>query len=268
MATSTSTKALALTAEEIDGVDVAQSTMTGTLEALRKAYAKAHKDETDAKAAMESAEVARYSAMVWQARVAYRAMTHPDVATARYKENITGAAKVLGIPVATLRPYGLAGMALHKADRAGLLSLPDGEDIKLLNDSFDATSRQDQKEKRLREKAKKEALEAKARELEALKQANGDKAPEGLKDVVDAADAILDAAKAPKAPAPAPATDKAPEAPAKAPEAQSGPSLQDDAVTVAKDLVRKLKALKAGGDKATILKVNAILGDFYPALKA
>lgn len=254
----TNTKAVALSAEDLDAVDVAQSAMHGTLEALKLAYAKAHRDETDARGAMEAADIARKSAMVWQARVAYRAMTHPDVATARYKENITGAAKVLGIPVGTLRPYGLAGIALHAKDRAGLLSVPDSDDVALVDASFDATSRADQKEKRLREKAKKEALEAKALELEALKAANGTKAPEGD-------------TKAPQAPvpsAPSAGTDKAPEAPAKAPEAPSGPSLQDDAVTVAKELVRKLKALKASGDKASILKVNAVLAEFYPALKA
>lgn len=259
----TQNKAVALTDETLDAVDVAQSTMTGTLEALKLAYAKAHRDETDARAAMESAEVAKFSAMVWQARVAYRAMTHPDVATARYKENITGAAKVLGIPVGTLRPYGLAGIALHKADRAGLLSVPDADDIKMLNDSFDATSRQDQKEKRLREKAKKAELQRKADELEALKAKQapaGEKAPEGPQAPASGA----------QAPAGEQAPAKAPEgaqAPAQAP-ASSGPSLQDDAVTVAKELVRKLKALKASGDKASILKVNAVLAEFYPALKA
>jgi len=272
MATTTSTKAPVTDEAPVTGTDITQAPavdittlQTGTLAALREAFDKERAEHDSQTKAIESAVKARAIAAVWMARIAYRTATHPDVATARYKENITGAARVLGMPVATLRPYALAGIALHAKDRAGLLSAPDAEDLALVEASFDATSRADQKEKRLKEKAKKEALEAKARELDALKQANGDtKAPE--------APAPVDGDKAPVAPVQAPVAGKAPVAPVEAPvapvEAPAGPSLQDDAVTVAKELVRKLKALKAGGDKATILKVNAILADFYPALKA
>lgn len=263
MATNTNTKALALTAEDLEGVDVAQSTMTGTLEALKLAYAKAHMDETEARGAMASAEEAKFRAMVWQARVAYKAMVHPDVATPRYKENITGAAKVLGIPVGTLRPYGLAGIKLHAADRAGLLSQPDEEDVKILNASFDATSRADQKAKRVKEAAKKAALEAKAKELEALKAKGATSAP-AAPATAPGTEAPASTGTAPAAPGTAPATAPATDGQP----AQRGPSLEDDAVATARQLVAQIKKLRADKGWATVAsKVVAILAEVFPVLK-
>ena len=267
MNTTTTTKDVALTAENLADVDVAQSTMTGTLEALKLAYAKAHKDEADAKSAMASADNARHIAMVWQARVAFRAMTHPDVATARYPQNITGAAKVLGIPVATLRPYGLAGIALHKADRAGLLSLPDADDIAIKEASFDATSRADQKAKRIKEAEKKAALEAKAKELEALKAKQAGTTAPATAPVADAT-APATGTVAPVATTDATDATAAPVAPVAAP-ATDGPSLSDDAVATAKRLVHIIKLLRADKSWRTVApKVVAVLAEVFPALKS
>lgn len=251
--TTTTTKAVSTRAKaETDKAEAL------ALETLKDQFTVAHKafDEADAKAKTFLHQ--RAVAAVEMARIAFRTASHPAIATTRYPYNITGAAKALDIAVGTLRPYALAGQALGKKDRAGLLSAPNAEDIAIVEGSFDATSRADQKAKRVREAEKKAALEKKAAELDALKAAQApatDQAPE--------APATGDT-QAPEAPA----TDKAPEAPEQAPEAPAGPSLQDDTLRLAKELVGKLKGLQASGDKATILKVNAILADFYPALKA
>jgi hypothetical protein len=261
MATTQTTTTLATT--ETDEVAVR---MNDTLEALKEAFTKAHEDFDHAEGARQAAAHAKSVAAVWMSRIAYRTATHPDVATKRYPENITGAAKVLGMPVGTLRPYALAGIALHKADRAGLLSVPDEDDILAVEKSFDATTRAQQKEKRIKEAEKKAALEAKARELEALKAANGTvQAP------VDQAPAT-DGTKAPEGPQ-APATDQAPakadqapEAPAKAP---AGPSLEEDVVATAKTLVAQIKKLRADKGWRTVApKVVAALAEVFPALKA
>jgi hypothetical protein len=235
-----------------------------SIEALRSAYEKALGDYAKAKDDEDAARVAKLSAAVWLARIAYRTATHEAIATKRYPTNITGAAKALGKPVATLRPYALAGEKLHAADRAGLLSVPDAEDMAIVDKSFEDGVREQQRQKRIADKEKKAALEAKARELEALKQANGTKAPAPTGDVSDvkaAADAVIEAGMADKAQAPA----KAPEAPVQAP---AGPSLQADTEATARELVRKIKALQKAGDwKAEGPRINAILAEVYPALK-
>ncbi len=242
--------------------------LTEDLGTLRTAFSHAHSNWAHAERGRASAQHAKDVAAVWMSRIAYRTATHHDVANKRYPYNITGAAKVLGMPVGTLRPYALAGQALDGAERAGLLSEPDVEDITLLNDSFDNGAREQQRQKRLKEKETKLALEEKARELEALKAAQDAKAPE----------APAGDDKAPEAPAAgtsallpegaATGTDKAPEAPAKAPEAPAGPSLQEDTVTAAKELVRKIKALRASKDWSAVAKeVGAILAEVYPSLK-
>lgn len=256
MATTTTTEAPVAGTDIEAAKDVTNALEAGSLTNLKTAWDGAKKDFDEASAVVLTASHARAVAAVWLSRVAYRTATHASVATSRYPYNITGAAKALGMPVGTLRPYALAGAALHKADRAGLLSSPAEEDVALVEKSFDDTSRADQKAKRLKEKERKEALEAKSRELEALKKAGADKAP-----------ATGQApAKAPEGPQ-APATDaKAPEAPAKAPEA--GPSLTEDVLATAKTLVRQIKALRTSKEWSPVAKdVVAILTEAFPVLK-
>lgn len=230
------------------------------LETLKDQFTVAHKafDEADAKAKTFLHQ--RAVAAVEMARIAFRTASHPAIATTRYPYNITGAAKALDIAVGTLRPYALAGQALGKKDRAGLLSAPNAEDIAIVEGSFDATSRADQKAKRVREAEKKAALEKKAAELDRLKAAQAPASGEEAPAATEGTEAPEAPATGQQAPVEAPATE--------APEAPAGPSLQDDTLRLAKELVGKLKGLQASGDKATILKVNAILADFYPALKA
>jgi hypothetical protein len=240
----------------VDGTVVDVATLqTGTLDALRAAFDKERAEHDSQTKAIESAVQARAVAAVWMSRIAYRTATHEAVATKRYPYNITGAAKVLGMPVGTLRPYALAGQALHVKDRAGLLSVPDADDVALVEGSFDATSRADQKAKRLVEKEKKAALEAKALELEALKAANGKAPVEAPKAPATGTSALLPEGAAT-------GTDKAPEAPA-------GPSLQDDVKATAKLLVKQILALRATKEWSGVAKeVSAILADVYPSLKA
>ena len=259
MATNTNTT----TSTELATQDTAELALTNTLEHLKEAFDKAHADFDAAEGARAVAAHNKAVAAVWMSRIAYRTMTHPDVATKRYPENITGAAKVLGMPVGTLRPYGLAGIALAKKDMAGLLSVPEQDDIALVEASFDSTSRADQKAKRVKEAAKKAALEAKAKELDALK-ANGSTAPATAPAPATGTDApapATGAATDQQAPATAPATgDGTP--------AQRGPSLEDDAVATARQLVAQIKKLRADKGWASVAsKVVAILAEAFPVLK-
>ena len=274
MATNNNTSAVLANVEDVEEQEieaVLARTEGDPIAILREAYATAQAHERSHKSAMEAADHARKVAQVWQARIAYRAATSEGISNTRYPVNITGAAKALGVPVATLRPYALAGVALHKADKAGLLSAPAKEDLTIVNDSFDATSRADQKAKRVKEAAKKAALEAKALELEALKKSNGSTAPAAnpLADVQQAADAVIAAGQADKAQAP---VDGA-QAPATAPAtgdavpAQRGPSLEDDALATARQLVAQIKKLRADKGWAKISgKVVAVLAEAFPVL--
>lgn len=264
MATNNNTSAVAIPAPADEDVSAVLARTEGEpLAILREAYATAQASEKAHRTTREAAEQGMKVAMVWQARIAYRAASSEEVATSRYPYNITGAAKVLGVPVATLRPYALAGAALHKADRAGILAAPGKDDVTIVDNSFDATSRADQKAKRVKEAAKKAALEAKALELEALKAKNGEKAP--------ATDAQAPAGTQ----APAPATDAATDQQAPATDApatgdvpaQRGPSLEDDAVATARQLVAQIKKLRADKGWAKVAgKVVAILAEAFPVL--
>lgn len=230
---------------------------------LREAYATAQAHERSHRTAKEAADHAMKVAMVWQARIAYRAASSEAVVTSRYPYNITGAAKALGVPVATLRPYALAGAALHKADKAGLLSAPGKDDVAIVDGSFDATSRADQKAKRVKEAAKKAALEAKALELEALKKANGSTAPADGAQVPATAPAQGTSALLPEG---ATTGLQAPVGDSQAP-AQRGPSLEDDAVATARQLVAQIKKLRADKGWAKISgKVVAVLAEAFPVL--
>ncbi|WJH25431.1 hypothetical protein [Pseudarthrobacter defluvii] len=51
--------------------------------------------------------------------------------------NVTGAAKALGKPVATVRPYVLAGKALAQAGRVQLTSPPEQADLKIVEAAMD-----------------------------------------------------------------------------------------------------------------------------------
>jgi hypothetical protein len=267
MATNTNTSAVA-TIEAADAVDADVSAVlarTGDdpIAILKEAYATAQRSEKAHRVTREAADMAMREAQVWQARIAYRAGTSEGIANSRYPFNITGAAKALGVPVATLRPYALAGEALHKADRAGILATPSKEDLTIVNDSFDRTSRADQKAKRVKEAAKKAALEAKAKELEALKAKQAGTPATGETPATGDVPATGDA-QAPASGQQAPATG---EAPAGDVPAQRGPSLEDDAVATARQLVAQIKKLRADKGWSKVAgKVVAILAEAFPVL--
>lgn len=55
--------------------------------------------------------------------------------------NVTGAARALGKPVATVRPYVLAGKALAQAGRVQLTSPPEQVDLKIVEAAMDEAAR-------------------------------------------------------------------------------------------------------------------------------
>jgi hypothetical protein len=251
--------------QELSTITEGALVLVDTLDHLKEAFAKAHNDYDHAEGIRAQAAHNKSVAAVWMSRIAYRTMTHPDVASKRYPENITGAAKVLGMPVGTLRPYGLAGIALAKKDLAGLLSEPEPADLAIVEASFDATTRADQKAKRVKEAQKKAALEAKAKELDALK-AKTPAAPAGVADVQAAADAVIAAGQADKV-GTAPT---APTAPGTAPAPAPAPSVTDDILRTARELVKMSKAQRAN-DKGAWAKTHGelvkILADLFPGIR-
>jgi hypothetical protein len=207
---------------------------------LKKAFLKAQEQYKTADDAYAKAAKDRAVAIVWMARSAYAAATHPSVVTKRYPVNVTQAAKALDIPYATLYPYVQAGLALAKKQREGLLSVPDDTDISLTQRSLDEGERARQTAKRVADKKKKEELQAAADKLAALEAAKGD-------------------AEAPPAEG-TPAEAEVPPAPA--------PSLAEEAQATARQLVAQVKLLREekawSGDTAA--SVVAILSEAFPVL--
>lgn len=97
--------------------------------------------EAAARAALEAAESSRNTWKVLWARATYLRAISPSVATSRYPMNITGAARVLGMPVATVRPYVLAGKALAHAGRVQLTSAPEQADVRIVEAAMDEAAR-------------------------------------------------------------------------------------------------------------------------------
>jgi hypothetical protein len=259
VATNTSTSNTSTTAVVVPASAEAALIESNALEALKQAYKHQQAELTQHEDIRKQAEAAKQTAAVWMARIAHRVATHPAVATSRYPYNITGAAKALDVPISTFRPYALAGEVLGRKDRAGLLSVPALEDITIVEKSFDATTRAEQKAKRVKAAAKQAQLEAKAKELEALKAKQGGTpaAPAGT----------------PAAPAGAPATAGTPAtagAPAGAPAAPAGPSVTDDILRTARELVKMSKAQRAN-DKQAWAKTHGelvkVLVELFPGLK-
>src|SRR4051812_25492428 len=93
--------------------------------------------EAAARAALEAAESSRNDWKVLWARATYLRAISPSVATPRYPMNVTGAARALGRPVATVRPYVLAGKALAQAGRVQLTSAPEQADLKIVEAAMD-----------------------------------------------------------------------------------------------------------------------------------
>lgn len=97
--------------------------------------------EGAARAALEAATAARSDWKVLWARATYLRAIAPSVATPRYPMNIHGAAKALGKPYATVRPYVLAGKALAEAGRVELTSAPEQIDVNIVETAMEAAAR-------------------------------------------------------------------------------------------------------------------------------
>ena len=231
MATTTTTTAPSTDVES--AVKESNAIEVQSLSSLKEAFDRAYADYGTADDALRAAAHARSTAAVWMARIAYRAATHEAIATKRYPYNITGAAKALGRPVPTLRPYAIAGQALAQKDKAGLFSEPTDEERAIVEKSFDDGVRAQQKEKRRIEREKKAALEAKV----ATASGTGDSEPSD-----DGAEPVAQ---------------------------PSAPSLSDDTLATAKRLVAQIKALREAKEwRDVAAEVNAILAEVYPSLKS
>lgn len=104
--------------------------------------------EVTARAALEAAESSRNDWKVLWARATYLRAISPSVATPRYPMNITGAARALGKPVGTVRPYVLAGEALARAGRVHLTSAPEQADLKIVETAMDEAARRPRRSSR------------------------------------------------------------------------------------------------------------------------
>lgn len=97
--------------------------------------------EAAARAALEAADSSRNDWKVLWARGTCLRGISPSVAAPRYPLNVTGAAKALGKPVATVRPYILAGKALAQAGRVQRTSPPEQTDLKIVEAAMDEAAR-------------------------------------------------------------------------------------------------------------------------------
>lgn len=97
--------------------------------------------EHAARVSLEAAESSRNDWKVLWARATYLRAISPSVATSRYPMNITGAARALGKPVGTVRPYVLAGRALAHAGRVHLTSPPEQDDLIIVEAAMEEATR-------------------------------------------------------------------------------------------------------------------------------
>lgn len=97
--------------------------------------------EYAARVSLEAAESSRNDWKVLWARATYLRAISPSVATSRYPMNITGAARALGKPVGTVRPYVLAGRALALAGRVHLTSSPEQDDLIIVEAAMEEATR-------------------------------------------------------------------------------------------------------------------------------
>jgi hypothetical protein len=232
--------------------------------AAHDAYGEA---ENKRKAMQQLALVSR----VEMARAAFSASVHPEVTGKAGTQNTSAAARHFDMPIPSIRPYVMAGAALFLADRHGLLSAPEAEDIAIVEGSFDRHSRADQAAKRLKaaktlkaltdkhaaEAARAEAAEAEAARLAAeLAAANGG-TPEGAEGTPEGAEGATEGAEAPATPA-TPATTE-------------GTSVTDDILKDAKRLVKACMAQREMDNaewQKTYAKLVPILKDVFRNLKA
>jgi hypothetical protein len=241
-------------------------------EELKHDFQESVKDLKTAKDQESSAAALKNHALVILSRRAFQASIHPAI-VGKGKQNISKAGEFLGMPYATVRPYVIAGGALFQHDRAFLLSEPDTEDARIVNESFDNGSRAQQIEKRRKaaEKAEAQRLENERLKL-ALEQAqqaagNGqEQAPAG--DQQEQEQAAGDQEQAPAAGAQAPATAPAAEQQAPAEQAPAaGSSASDDVLKAARELVRMAVALRKMDSKAwqaIAPEVQAQLAELFP----
>jgi hypothetical protein len=251
---------------------------------LKHDFQESVKDLATAKQQESSAAALKNHALVVLSRRAFQASIHPAIVGAG-KQNMSKAGEFLGMPYATIRPYVIAGGALFQHDRAFLLSEPDTEDARIVNESFDNGTRKQQIEKRAKANAKAEAMRLENERLKlALEQAQQEQAGNGEQEqeqagagdqqapAGDQQEQAPAAAGDQQAPATAPAAPVAP-VPASGPSegpAQGGLSLSDDLLATARLLVKQIAALKANKTewKTVHPKLLGILGQSFPALKA
>lgn len=262
-------------------------------EELRHSFSDAVKDLGKSKDMEAEAAALKDHALVIMSRRAFQASIHPAI-VGKGKQNISKAGEFLGMPYSTVRPYVLAGGALFQHDRAFLLSAPEAEDARIVNDSFNANSRKAQIEKRQRAAVKAqqqaELLAQQQAEIETLKQqqaqqqqqqagagagAGEQQAGAGEQQQQAGTSAFLPEGAMTGVQAPAQETGAAAQAPAAQQEQEqqapaAGPSLSDDILSTARLLVKQAKQQrssdKAGWQK-THAELTAILSDLFPVLK-
>jgi hypothetical protein len=204
------------------------------IEALREAWENSFKDLKTAEHGKALAEHAANVAKVWLSRTAILTAVHPSVLNRKAPEmNISGAARALKVPYATLYPYIQAGMALAKHQREGLLSAPSKEDITLVVEAFDEVANAKRREDRALEAEARKVAKAEALALEQAG-ANGETGEDG--EVVP---------------------------PVKV------PTLAEETLEGALLLVKRIKALRRSKEwsGATAEAVTKALAEVYPALK-
>ena len=248
------TKAITRSTRSTKAVSPAPATdvvvLERSLDDLTATFTEARETFAHQSSVMEAAKQARDIAAVWMARSSYLTSIHPDMNGGKHgKQNISAAAKHLGMPYGTLRPYVLAGGALAKLDRVGVLGTPDAADVEAVRASIEATANARRRELNAKAKAKLEADKARLAALEAANAVKGAPAPAGAGAPADA----------PAAPVAAPVAAPAP--------VVAGPTLADDTLATARLLVKQVAALRKSGEWKTVgSKVVSILGQAFPVL--
>jgi hypothetical protein len=157
MATS-KTQAIARDAAKRDELK-AEAVETLTLAQLVTAFHDADQGAAKAEADVKDATVRLTLARVIRARNAYRTAVHAELSP-KGKPNYAGAARTLGIPRNTLRPYIDAGAALLELGHVWENGDPSAEAVQAYEKFMDETERARQAAIRAERKAKREAGKA------------------------------------------------------------------------------------------------------------
>lgn len=154
-------------AQEAAGTDVEAATGTAveaagesSVSALKEEWTEAVKEESEAKGLKEAADLRYLNAQVVMARIAFKVASHSTIASKRYPTNVSRAAELLGMAYGTLRPYVLAGQALDREDRAGLLSAPEEIDREIVDEAIETVGGRGRR-RELRQAASKDSKDSK-----------------------------------------------------------------------------------------------------------